>query len=91
MRLGRHAWRIYRIYRKVASDSEGLAYTDRAIMPVSDDEVETLELFTHNEAARDAVDHTRKIKALTSVNASTGSISSEQLRAALNRDGAALE
>jgi hypothetical protein len=90
VRLGRHAWRIYRIYRKVASDSEGLAYTDQAIMPVSDDEVETLELFTHSLAARDAVDRTRKIKALTSVNVSTGSISSEQLRAVLNRDGAAL-
>ena len=86
VRLGRHAWRIYRIYRKVASDLEGLAYTDQAIMPVSDDEVETLELFTHNLAARDAVDHVRKIKALTSVKdgVSTGSISSKQLRTAPN-------
>jgi radical SAM superfamily enzyme YgiQ (UPF0313 family) len=93
VRLGRHAWRIYRIYRKVASDSEGLAYTDRAIMPVSDDEVETLELFTHNLAARDAVDHMRKIKALTTVKdgVSTASISSKQLRAVRTRDGAALD
>jgi hypothetical protein len=33
--------------------------------PVADDDVETLELFTHNKAARDAVDHARKVKALT--------------------------
>ena len=93
VRLGRHAWRIYRIYRKVANDSQGRAYTDRAIMPVSDDEVETLELFTHNLAARDAVDHTRKIKALTSVKdgVSSGSVSGGQLRAMLNRDGAAVD
>ena len=62
-------------------------------MPVSDDEVETLELFTHNLAARDAVDHVRKIKALTSVKdgVSTGSISSKQRRTAPTRDGAALD
>ena len=66
LRLGRHAWRIYRIYRKVASDPQGRAYTVQAIMPVSDDEVETLELFTHNKSTREAVDHARKVKTLTS-------------------------
>jgi len=40
-------------------------YTDRALTPVSDDETETLEIFTHNEGARSEVLHTRKIAALT--------------------------
>ncbi len=33
--------------------------------PVTKDETETLELFTHNKSAREAVDHARKVKALT--------------------------
>jgi hypothetical protein len=32
---------------------------------VADDEVENLELFTQNKAARDAVVHARKVKELT--------------------------
>ena len=35
------------------------------MMPVSEDDTETLELFTHNQSARQAVDHARKIKTLT--------------------------
>jgi hypothetical protein len=33
--------------------------------PVTDDETQTLELFTHNKSAREAVDHARKVKTLT--------------------------
>jgi hypothetical protein len=33
--------------------------------PVADAEEESLELFTHNQAARDAVGHLRRVKALT--------------------------
>jgi hypothetical protein len=40
-------------------------YTDQAMTPVSDEDVENLELFTQNKAARDAVDHARKIRELT--------------------------
>ncbi len=58
-------WRIYRIYRRVASDPAGLQYTDQAMTPVADDDVENLELFTQNSAARKAVDHARKVKELT--------------------------
>jgi radical SAM superfamily enzyme YgiQ (UPF0313 family) len=60
------AWRIYRIYKSVAADPNGLAYTDQAMTPVADDDTDHLELFTHNQAAREAVDHERKVKALTS-------------------------
>ena len=35
------------------------------MMPVTEDDTQTLELFTHNQSAREAVDHARKIKTLT--------------------------
>jgi hypothetical protein len=62
-RFAYHYWRLYRIYRTVAAEPPG--YTDQAIAPVIDKEEGSLELFTHNQAARDAVDHARKVKALT--------------------------
>jgi radical SAM superfamily enzyme YgiQ (UPF0313 family) len=65
LRGGRQAWRIYRIYRRVAADPNGMAYMDQAMTPVAEDDVDNLELFTHNKSARDAVEHARKVKALT--------------------------
>ena len=43
-----------------------MPYSDQAMLPVTEDETQTLELFTHNKSAREAVDHARKIKILTS-------------------------
>jgi hypothetical protein len=63
--LARHAWRIWRIYRRVASDPAGASYSDQAMMPVTDDDLEHLELFTQHQAARDAVGHARKVHELT--------------------------
>jgi len=65
IRLVRHAWRIYRIYRRVAADPNGMAYTDQAMTPVSEEDLQSLELFTQSKAARDAVDHARKVRELT--------------------------
>jgi hypothetical protein len=65
-RIAAYAWRIVRIYRRVAADRNGAAYTDQAMTPVTEDETENLELFTHNASARAAVDHARKVKTLTS-------------------------
>jgi hypothetical protein len=64
LRLGRHAWRVYRIYRKVAKDPNGADYMDQAMSPVADDDTEHLEMF-QTDAARAAVGHVRKVKALT--------------------------
>jgi hypothetical protein len=36
--------------------------------PVTEDETERLELFTHSDAARDAVAHMHKIEQLTGTN-----------------------
>src|SRR5947199_728696 len=58
------AWQIFRIYRRVAASSH-IPYTDQAMTAVIDDDTQTLDLFTHNKSARDAVDHARKIKILT--------------------------
>jgi hypothetical protein len=63
-RVAAAAWNIFRIYRRVAASSH-LPYTDQAMTPVTEDETQTLELFTHNKSAREAVDHARKIKTLT--------------------------
>jgi hypothetical protein len=63
-RVAAAAWGIFRIYRRVAASAK-IPYTDQAMTPVSEDETQTLELFTHNKSAREAVDHARKIKTLT--------------------------
>jgi hypothetical protein len=64
----RMAWQwftIDRMRRRVRNDPNRHSYTDAALTPVADDETETLELFTHNEGARNEVVRTRKIHDLT--------------------------
>jgi hypothetical protein len=63
-RIAAAAWSIYRIYRRVAADAHR-PYIDQAMTPVTEDETQSLEMFTQNKSARDAVDHARKIKTLT--------------------------
>jgi radical SAM superfamily enzyme YgiQ (UPF0313 family) len=57
--------KLWRIYRRVATDPNGMAYTDLALTPVAEDDVMNLEIFTQTKAARDSVDHVRKVKSLT--------------------------
>jgi radical SAM superfamily enzyme YgiQ (UPF0313 family) len=64
-RLFTHWVKLERIRRLIQSDPNRLAYMDAALAPVVDDEEERLEMFTHNEGARHAVVHARKIAALT--------------------------
>ena len=59
------AARLFAMCWRVARDPNGMSYTDLAMTPVVDDELENLEIFTHSQAARDAVGHARKVKALT--------------------------
>jgi hypothetical protein len=63
--IGAFAWSIHRIYRRVAAAPDPKAYTDAALTPVADADVETMEMF-QNEAARHAVEHVRRVKELTS-------------------------
>jgi hypothetical protein len=69
--VAKHAWllgrwiALDRMRRRAMKDPQRHAYMDQAMMPVAADETETLELFTHNEAARSEVAHVRKVAALT--------------------------
>jgi hypothetical protein len=54
--------------RRVRKAPDRHSYMDQAMTPVSEDETERLELFTHSDAARHAVDHVHKIAHLTGAN-----------------------
>jgi len=53
--------RLRRIYKRVKRDPQRHNYMDAALSPVTDDEVETLELF-RTEAARDYVEQERRLE-----------------------------
>jgi hypothetical protein len=57
--------------RRVKKDPNRYSYTDLAMTPATEDETERLELFTHSDAARDAVAHAHKIEQLTGTNRQT--------------------
>jgi hypothetical protein len=60
-----HYYQIDRIRRAVRNDPQRKNYTDAALAPVDGDETETMEMFTHNEGARNEVARSKKIAALT--------------------------
>ena len=76
------AWRFYpRRIREVVGNGVALLRQalllhslrrkiEQALTPVAENETDTLELFPHNEGARQAVRHSRKIAELTGVNSS---------------------
>jgi uncharacterized radical SAM superfamily protein len=59
--------KLYWTYRGIANDPIRAAYRDNSLMPVVENETDNLELFTRDQATRDAVDHILKVKALTGV------------------------
>ncbi len=65
VRMVRHWLMIDRMCREVRRDPDRYAYTDQALTPVADHETETLELFTHSDAARSEVARTRRIAEIT--------------------------
>ena len=62
---------LHRTNRRVQRDPNRYTYTDLAMTPVTEDETERLELFTHSDAARDAVAHVHKIEQLTGTSRQT--------------------
>jgi radical SAM superfamily enzyme YgiQ (UPF0313 family) len=59
-------WRLIdRLRKSIRTDPNRASYMDAALAPVEAGDTETLALFTHNEGARSAVQHARKIKELT--------------------------
>ena len=55
---------LHRTNRRLQRDPNRYCYTDVAMTPVTEDETERLELFTHSDAARQAVAHVHKIDQL---------------------------
>ena len=51
--------------RRIRKDRLRLQYVDQALTPVSEGETQSLELFTHSDDARHAVEHARKVAHLT--------------------------
>jgi hypothetical protein len=64
---GMRGLKLRRAYRSIANDPIRAAYRDNSLMPVVENETDNLELFTRDQATRDAVDHILKVKALTGV------------------------
>jgi hypothetical protein len=52
-------------YKRILRNPDRKLYMDQALSPVGEVETESLELFTHNETARHAVEHARKVARLT--------------------------
>jgi len=55
--------------KRIRKDPNRHLYTDRALADVTDGETELLELFTHSNDARHAVEHARKVAQLTGAHA----------------------
>jgi radical SAM family protein len=60
IRLARLVWRFGRIRRRLKRDPLARAYTDQALTPVSETELDALEMFSATEAAKTAVEKVRK-------------------------------
>jgi radical SAM superfamily enzyme YgiQ (UPF0313 family) len=60
-RLAGHTAFLWVLAACVYLDPRGRKFTDQALTPVSDEETESLMLFTHTASARQAVEHARKI------------------------------
>jgi hypothetical protein len=56
---------IDRMLKQARRAQTAKAYADIALTPPTEDETETLEMFTHNDAARSEVVRLRKVEALT--------------------------
>jgi hypothetical protein len=64
-RTARVARRLYGLANSIKADPRKKAYMDQALAPIVDEELDSLELFNQNDAARRAVEHERHIRALT--------------------------
>jgi radical SAM superfamily enzyme YgiQ (UPF0313 family) len=56
---------VLQIKRRIERDPNRLAYTDIALTPVNDDDETTLDLLTKTSGAKAAIDHIKKVAALT--------------------------
>lgn len=52
---------IKAMVRRIEADPHAASYTDRAMTPVAEEDAAHLDLYTHNEAARQAVERERRV------------------------------
>jgi hypothetical protein len=64
-RLARTIFWILRLKRRIERDARARSYTDLALTPVSSAEEETLDLLTKTTGAKAAINHIKKVAALT--------------------------
>lgn len=67
VRFARAARHLYGLAKTIKADPQRKAYMDRALAPAIDDDLDSLELFNQNDAARNAVLHERHVRELTAV------------------------
>jgi hypothetical protein len=60
LRIVRMVWRMARVRRDIKRDPRRREYMDTALTPISEHELDELELFTATEAARGAVQKSRR-------------------------------
>jgi hypothetical protein len=61
----RIAWRMLQVKRRIERDPERYSYTDQALTPVREDDEELYELFSAPAGAKAAIEHLKKVAALT--------------------------
>jgi radical SAM superfamily enzyme YgiQ (UPF0313 family) len=66
-RAARAARHLYGLARTIKADPRKKAYMDEALSPAVEDDLDSLELFNQNDAARNAVLHERHVRELTAV------------------------
>ena len=58
--IARIVWRMARSRRAIKRDPDARAYCDQALTPVSDAELDDLEMFNATPSARSAADKTKR-------------------------------
>jgi radical SAM superfamily enzyme YgiQ (UPF0313 family) len=64
-RAARAARHLYGLAKKIKADPQRKFYIDQALTPAAEEDLDSLELFNQNDAARNAVDHERHMRELT--------------------------
>ena len=67
VRVARAARHLYGLAKTIKADPRKKAYMDQALAPAVEDDLDSLELFNQNDAARNAVLHERHVRELTAV------------------------
>jgi hypothetical protein len=67
VRVVRAARHLYGLAKRIKADPRKKAYMDLALTPAVEEDLDSLELFNQNGAARNAVQHLRNVRELTAV------------------------